>query len=59
MYHIHVSFNLVPDGLKNESTAFLFFMPITIRSLLGAFDACTASHLSCPALFCAAVNSII
>jgi hypothetical protein len=44
---------------KYESTALLFFMPITIRSLFGAFDACTASHLSRIVLFCAAANSII
>jgi hypothetical protein len=43
---------------KYESTALLFFMPITIRSLLGVFDACTASHPSCIVLFCAAGNSI-
>ena len=43
---------------KYESTAFPFVMPSTIRSLLGVFDACTASHLSCIALFCAAANGI-
>ena len=37
-----------------ELTAFLFLMPITNRSLRGVLDACTASHLSCIALFCAA-----
>ena len=42
-----------------ESTAYLFFMPITVRSLFGVFDACTASHLSCIVLFCATANSII
>jgi hypothetical protein len=39
---------------KHESTAFLFLMPTTLRSLRGVLDACTASHLSCIALFCAA-----
>jgi len=29
---------------KYESAAFFFFMSITIRSLLGVFDACTASY---------------
>jgi hypothetical protein len=31
---------------KYESAAFLFFMPITIRSLLGVFNASTGFHLS-------------
>jgi hypothetical protein len=31
---------------KYESAAFLFFMPITIRSLLGVLNACTGLHLS-------------
>jgi hypothetical protein len=50
---------LLQIAWKYESTAFVFFMSITIRSLLGVFDACTASHLSCIVLFCAAANNII
>jgi hypothetical protein len=41
----HISFpTLFWVAWKYESAAFFFIMSITIRSLFGVFDACTASY---------------